>query len=333
MTKPFIVAELSANHGGSLHRALDIVKATADAGATAIKLQTYRPHEMVGDPDYIIPDGHWREQRLMDLYLDAATPWEWHRQLFDAAKELGIMAFSSPFSISAVEFLETLNCPMYKIASFEIVDLPLIKACARTGKPLIISTGMATKAEIAEAVCEARSHGCEDITLLKCTSAYPATVADANLATMVDMQRIFDVNAVGVSDHTPGIAVSVAAVALGARMVEKHLCLSRTVPTPDAHFSLEPDEFEELVNQCNQAHDAVGGIAYGPRESEKAQVALRRSLYFARSMKRGETVTVNDVRTARPALGLPPRELPLVVGQTVLKNVVSGEPVTWEAIS
>jgi pseudaminic acid synthase len=331
MTRPFIIAEMSANHNGSLDRALAIVKAAAEAGASAIKLQTYKPESMVADENYVISSGPWAGIKLIDLYRKGQTPYRWHQPIFDLANKLGIFAFSSPFDSDAVDFLETLGCPIYKIASFELVDLPLIRKAASTGKPMIMSMGMATYQEVEEAVQAARSAGCSDITLLKCTSGYPAPENECNLIMLPQILK-FGCR-IGISDHTTGIGVAVAAVTIGAMVLEKHLTLSRSDGGPDAEFSLEPDEFKQMVTECNRASDAVGHLHYGATTSEFPQLALRRSLYFARSLSAGEIITYADVRTARPALGLMPRELPNVVGKQVTADVSRGQAVTWEVMA
>ena len=319
-SNPFIIAELSANHNGSLDMALAIIEAAAKAKASAIKLQTFTPESMA--VEYSIKDGPWAGQNLIDLYKQAHTPREWHQELFAKARSLGIVPFSSPFDEASVDFLEKLNCPLYKIASFEIVDIPLIRYVASTKKPIFISTGMATLAEIDRAVEAAQ--GCE-ITLLKCTSAYPAPFSDANLATLADMGRFY--GRVGISDHTPGIGVAVAAVALGATVVEKHLTLSRSDGGPDSGFSMEPSEFAQLVTECNAAYQAIGTISYGPTESERPSLALRRSLYFSEDVQAGTVLTKKHFRTARPALGLPPMEIDNLIGRVLTKGFAKGAPV------
>lgn len=321
MTKPFIIAELSANHNGSLDRALAIIEAAANSGASAIKFQTYTPESMA--VDYSIKDGPWAGQNLIDLYRQAHTPREWHQELFAKARSLGIVPFSSPFDEASVDFLEKLDCPIYKIASFEIVDIPLIRYVASTKKPIFISTGMSTLAEIDRAIEAAQ--GCE-VTLLKCTSAYPASFSDANLVTLEHMRGYYGCD-VGISDHTPGIGVAVAAVAIGATVVEKHLTLSRSDGGPDSGFSMEPAEFAQLVTECNAAHQAIGTISYGPTESERPSLALRRSLYFSEDVKAGTVLTKKHLRTSRPALGLPPMEIDNLIGRVLTKGFAKGSPV------
>ena len=275
INRPFIVAEVSANHLGQLSRALDLVDAAASAGADAVKLQTFTPEQMA-EPGVIIEAGPWAGRSLLDLYREAHTPREWHAPIFHHARRLGLVVFSSAFHPDDVDFLEGLDCPIYKIASFEITDRNLIRYAARTNKPIIISTGMATREEIAFACDLARGAGCMDLTLLKCTSAYPADASDANLAAMAYMGDAFRAHAFGLSDHTPGIGVSVAATALGASVIEKHITLSRADGGPDAAFSMEPEEFRQLVVECRRAAAAIGEVRYGPTPSEAASVLLRR---------------------------------------------------------
>lgn len=327
-----IVAELSANHCGSFDRAVAIVDAAAKAGATHIKLQTYMPTQMVGPHDYVIPAGPWEGKKLIDLYRYSWTPWDWHPDLFYRAERMGLIPFSSPFSLEAVKLLEALDCSMYKIASFEILDLQLIEAVAKTGKPVVISTGMATHKEIAEAVTAARNAGCDDLTLLKCTSGYPSAAAEANVATMRDMRSRFGCKS-GISDHTLGIGVAVAAATFGADMIEKHITLSRKQPSPDAHFSMEPNEFAAMVSAVKDARDAIGVVKYGPTPVEESSLHLRRSLYFSLPMSQGDRIAAEHIRTARPALGLAPRELPKLIGRQVRRDIKAGEPVRWESIT
>ena len=332
MTRPFIVAELSASHGGMLERALQIVEAAASAGADAVKIQTW--DTMVLDDSYVIEAGPWAGRRLVDLYAEAKTPWVWHEPIFRRCKELGMIGFSTPFDRASLEFLEALHCPIYKVASFEITDLELIRAIAATGKPVIISTGMASAEEIQDA-CNAACDdgGCVDLTLLKCTSAYPATAEDAHLRTMEGLMTFPRATAFGLSDHTPGIGVAVAAAVLGAAVIEKHLTLRRSDGGPDAAFSMEPEEFRQLVTECRRAEAALGVRQYyGPRASEMAQYALRRSLYVAKDIKAGEPITKLNVRTARPGKGLPPRLLPELLGRAVVRDVSRETPLTMDLI-
>lgn len=331
MNTPFIVAEISANHLGSLERALKLIDAAKKAGADAVKFQCYSAQEMVANDGCLIQGGPWRGRGLADLYQEAQTPYHWFATMFAYARSISIEPFSSIFSASDISFLEDLRCPRYKIASFELVDLPLIRKVASVGKPMILSTGMSSLDEIEEAVFHAKQGGASDITLLKCTSAYPATAADANLATMRHLAETFD-RRVGLSDHTLGIAVPVAAAALGASMIEKHLTFRRVEGGPDAAFSLEPDEFGAMVKACREAAQAIGEVRYGPSEAETPQLALRRSLYFTEDLERGRMVRRDSVRTARPALGLAPKFLDQVVGSTLARYVKAGEPVTQEAL-
>lgn len=310
--KPFIIAEMSGNHNGSLERARLIVKAAAEAGADAIKLQTYTADTMTirsDKPDFLIgdKDSPWTGRTLYDLYEEAHTPWEWHKPLFDYAKELGILAFSTPFDATAVDFLETLDVPIYKIASFENTDLPLIRKVAGTGKPMIISAGTASLGEIEQAVRAAREAGAKDVVVLKCTSSYPAPPREANLLTMPYLAGLFGVS-VGLSDHTQGIGTSVAAIALGAVVIEKHVTLSRAEGGVDAAFSLEPPELAALVRECNQAYESLGNMRYAPSASEAASRAFRRSLYVVKAIAKGEAFTEANIRAIRPGFGLKPDE-------------------------
>lgn len=325
---PFIVAELSANHLGSLERALAIANAAAIAGADALKLQTWTPDSMA-------MGGAWKGKPLVDLYREAYLPWDWHADLFLRCKELGIECFSTPFDREAADFLESLGCPRFKIASFEIVDLPLIRYVAGKGKPMIISTGMATIEEIAEAVDAA---ACKDLTLLKCTSAYPADASEANLAAGQALAgftfgRIAHGTAWGLSDHTEGIGVAVAAVARGAVMIEKHLTLSRSDGGPDAAHSLEPNEFAHLVTECRRAAEALGEVTYGPTAAEAQSLTLRRSLWIVRDMEAGDILTPDNLRTARPAEGLAPKHLPELLGRRVGRSLKAGTPMGWECLA
>lgn len=320
MTTPYIVAEISCNHLGSIDRALALIDAASHAGADAVKFQCWKDGMMcLGD--YTIEGTAWAGDRMRDLYRDAWTPWEWFPKLFDYARRVGIDCFASVFDHESLAFLETLNCPRYKIASFEIVDLPLIEAVAKTGKPIVISTGMAGKAEIDAAfaaTCRVNKH--LDVTLLKCTSAYPATAAGANLGTMYELGKA------GISDHTLGLAVPVAATALGATMIEKHLTLKRSDGGPDAAFSSEPHEFRAMVDACREAALAIGEVRYGPTDAEKPSLQFRRSLYWANRLHPGEYVQRGDLRTARPALGAPPSDLSRFIGSRVRRAVDFGEP-------
>jgi pseudaminic acid synthase len=335
--KPFIIAEMSGNHNGSLERALALVDVAADSGAHALKLQTYTADTMtidLAEREFLITDKNslWSGATLYNLYKQAATPWEWHKPIFDRCKARGILGFSTPFDPSAVRFLESLEVPCYKIASFENVDLNLIRTVARTGKPLIISTGLANVAEIAEAVAAARDGGCTALMLLKCTSAYPATAASANLATIGHMRELFDCE-VGLSDHTMGIGVSIAAVALGASLIEKHITLSREDGGVDSKFSLEPHELAALVRESAAAAVASGVVSYGPTDAEKASLQFRRSLYIVEDVRKGELLTSENVRAIRPGLGLLPRYLDVILGRRAARDIARGTPVSWTTIA
>jgi N-acetylneuraminate synthase len=338
MHAPFVIAEVSGNHNQSLDRALAIVDAAADAGAHAIKLQTYTADTMTLDvdgPGFRIedPGSLWHGETLYQLYEKAHTPWDWHRPLFERARARGLVAFSTPFDETAVDFLEALGVPCYKIASFENTDHALIRRVASTGKPLIMSTGMATIAELDESVAVARAAGCRDLVLLKCTSAYPATAADANLATIPHMRDRFGCE-VGLSDHTMGVGVSVAAVALGAVVIEKHFTLSRAEGGVDAAFSLEPSELRSLVAETHAAWQSRGEVSYGPSSgSESGSVQFRRSLYFVRDLEPGESIDAMAVRAIRPGHGLAPKHLVEILGMTAARPVHRGSPVHWDDIT
>lgn len=334
--KPFIIAEMSGNHNQSLERALQLVEIAAAAGVDALKLQTYTPDTITLDVhtgEFFISDysNIWNGQSLYNLYKEAYTPWEWHKAIFDKAKELGILTFSSPFDETAVDFLETLNVPAYKIASFENVDIPLIRKVARTGKPIIISTGMASAAELDEAVSVARAEGNDQIILLKCTSTYPATPANSNLATIPHMRELFNVE-MGLSDHTMGVGVSVAAVALGATVIEKHFTTSRAEGGVDAAFSMEPHELKMLVEETERAWQSVGKVTYGPTEAEKKSMNDRRSLYIGEDMKAGEVLTAKNLRNVRPGMGLPTKYYDLVLGKSIKVDAKKGTPLSWELL-
>jgi N-acetylneuraminate synthase len=332
-----IVAEISGNHNGSLDRALEIVRAVAEAGAHAVKLQTYTADTItlnVDTPAFRLSDDHalWASRTLHDLYDEAHTPWEWHEPIFALAKELGLIAFSSPFDETAVEFLESLEAPMYKIASLEIVDLPLIQLVAQTGKPVVISTGTATIAEVAVAVDAARLAGCVDLTLLVCTSAYPASPDDANLRRMPALADIFGTK-VGFSDHTLGTGVSVAAVALGATLIEKHVTLRRKDGGVDSAFSLEPQELSRLVQDSDDAFRALGSSSAWSFAAESESLRLRPSLYVTQDVAAGELVSLNNVRSVRPSGGLPPVDIDRVVGRRFARMTPIGTPVSWGLFS
>jgi len=333
---PFVIAEMSGNHNGSLDRALAIVEAAASAGAHALKIQTYTPDTMTLDLDereFHIgdPNSLWAGTSLYALYAEACTPWEWHPAIFERARALGLEVFSSPFDASAVTYLETLDAPCYKIASFENTDLPLIRRVAATGKPVIISTGMATVAELDETVRAARAAGCRDLVLLKCTSTYPATPEHTNLLTIPHLRALFGCE-VGLSDHTMGVGVAVASVALGATVVEKHFTLARADGGVDSAFSLEPAELAALVTETGRAWQALGGVSYGPTAVERPSLQFRRSLYVVRPLKAGETLTADHVRAIRPGLGLPPKHLEQVLGRTAAVDIARGTPLAWELL-
>ena len=333
---PFVIAEMSGNHNQSLERALEIVEAAARAGAHAIKIQTYTPDTMTIDLDereFHIgdPGSLWAGESLYNLYKKAFTPWEWHASIFARAREVGIIPLSSPFDETAVAFLEELEAPCYKIASFENTDIPLIRCVAATGKPLIISTGMATTAELEESVQAARQAGCRDLILLKCTSTYPAQASNTNLSTIPDMRNRFGCE-VGVSDHTMGIGVSVAAVALGATVIEKHFTLSRAEGGVDSAFSMEPAEMSQLVMETKRAWQALGEASYGPNEAEKKSLQYRRSLYVVEDVKQGEKFTKDNVRAIRPGFGLPPKHLDATLGKMAVRDISRGTALAWEHI-
>ncbi len=331
-----IVAEMSGNHNKSLDRALEIVDAAAAAGADALKIQTYTPDTMtmdVAEREFLITDPHspWADTSLYKLYSDANTPWEWHEPIFARARERGLIAFSTPFDETAVDFLERLNVPCYKIASFELVDTGLLRKVAGTGKPVIMSTGMATLGEIDEAVRTLRAAGCTQAVLLKCTSAYPAPSEEMNLRTIPHLAEAFGVP-VGLSDHTLGIAVPVAAVALGACLIEKHLTLRRSDGGPDATFSLEPAEFKQMVDAVRVAEAALGRVNYEMTEKEAASRVFRRSLFVVNAVKAGEPFTSNNVRSIRPGTGMAPKYLDEVIGRRAASDIVAGTPLSRDLI-
>ena len=331
---PFVIAEMSGNHNHSLERALEIVQAVANSGAHALKIQTYTPDTMTLDLDerefhISNPNSLWAGKSLYKLYGEAYTPWEWHQPIFDRARELGIIAFSTPFDDSAIDFLEGLDVPCYKIASFENTDLPLIRRVAVTGKPMIISTGMASIAELDDTVRAAREAGCKDLILLKCTSTYPAVASNTNILTIPHMRELFDCE-VGLSDHTMGIGVSVASVALGATVIEKHFTLQRADGGVDSTFSMEPAEMTHLVEESERAWQALGKVSYGVTEAEKKSIVFRRSLYVVKDLKAGDILTNDNVKAIRPGLGLPTKYIDLVIGKIVKKNVARGTALSWE---
>lgn len=335
-TQPFIIAEMSGNHNQSLERALEIVDAAANAGAHGLKLQTYTADTMTLDikkGEFFIddPNSLWKGSSLYSLYQQAYTPWEWHKPIFDRCKERGMVGFSSPFDATAVDFLESLDVPCYKIASFENTDLPLIRKVASTGKPMIISTGMATIAELDEAVRAARAAGCQDLILLKCTSTYPASPTNANIMTIPHLRELFNVQ-VGLSDHTMGIGVAVASVALGATLIEKHFTLCRADGGVDSTFSMEPEELHQLVVESERAWQSLGQVNYGASDSEKASMVYRRSLYVVKALKAGETLNPENLRAIRPGYGLPPKYLDILLGKAVKQDIPKGTPVSWDLL-
>jgi N-acetylneuraminate synthase len=330
---PFVIAEMSGNHNQSLERALEIVEAAAKTGAHALKIQTYTPDTMTLDLDerefhISDPNSLWAGTSLYKLYCEAYTPWEWHKPIFDRARELGIIPFSTPFDNTAVDFLESLDMPCYKIASFENTDLPLIRRVAATGKPLIISTGMASIAELDDTVRAAREAGCKDLILLKCTSTYPATAVNTNILTIPHLRELFGCE-VGLSDHTMGVGVSVASVALGATVIEKHFTLSRADGGVDSTFSMEPTEMSQLVLETERAWQALGKVSYGATDAEKKSIQFRRSLYVVHDLKAGDVLTRENVRAIRPGLGLPTKYLEQVLGMKIKQDMKRGTALSW----
>lgn len=333
--KVFIIAEMSGNHNKSPERALAIVEAAAKSGVDALKIQTYTQDTMTIDCDnseFIIEDKNslWKGEKLYDLYKKASTPYEWHKPIFDKCKELGIIGFSTPFDLTSVDFLEDLNCPIYKIASFENGDIPLLKRVAQTKKPIIMSLGMIGLNEIIEAVDALKSNGCKDLTLLKCTSSYPASVENSNLLTILDLKKHFPDCKIGLSDHTLGIGAAVASVALGAEVIEKHFTLSRADGGVDSAFSMEPQEMKQLVEECNNAYKALGKTSYELSESEKKSLIFRRSLYVVKDIKAGETFTPENIRSIRPGYGLHPRYYEDILGKTANIDLKFGTPLKKE---
>lgn len=331
---PFIIAEMSGNHNQSLDHAYKIVDAAAEAGVSALKLQTYKPETITlnsDTKDFLIQDKSslWDSSKLYDLYKRAQTPWDWHEKIFNRAKAKGLIVFSSPFDETSVDFLETLNVPFYKIASFENNHLPLIKKVAETGKPIIMSTGMASLAEIDEAFRTAKENGCPEIVLLKCTSNYPSSPKNSNLATIPHMSQLFKCE-VGLSDHTLGIGVSIASIAMGASVIEKHLTLDRADGGVDSAFSLEPFEMKNLVEECNNAWLAKGRIFYGATPEEENSLKFRRSIYVSVNISKGEKVSDSNVRIVRPGFGIEPKFFNQIRGLSVVEDIKAGTPLKWE---
>lgn len=335
MTTPYIIAELSGNHNGDIQRAFELMNAAKDAGANAVKLQTYTADTITIDHNaegFILKGGLWDGYKLYDLYKQAHTPWEWHEKLFKKGEELGITVFSTPFDETAVDFLESLKTPIYKIASFEITHLPLIAYAARTKKPMIMSTGMASLEEIKEAVEMAFSNGCQDLTLLHCVSEYPAPIENCNLATMVDLRQQFPQCKVGLSDHTLGTTVSIAAVALGACVIEKHFTLSRQEGGVDSAFSLEPAELRHLCTAAKEAALAIGQVNYARSASEQKNTIFRRSIYVVKDIAAGEMFTTDNLKVIRPGFGLAPRHFYKVIGQKAAQDYKFGTPLTMDMV-
>ncbi|MFJ1340582.1 pseudaminic acid synthase [Pseudomonas caricapapayae] len=331
---PYIIAELSANHNGSIERAFETIKAAYDGGAHAIKIQTYTADTMTIDCDreeFMIRGGLWDGYKLYDLYKWAETPFEWHKAIFDYAEKLGITIFSTPFDETAVDLLESLNAPAYKIASFEATDLPLIRYVASKGKPMIMSTGMCSEEEIAEAVAAAREGGCKDLVLLHCISSYPAPMDQANLAQMAGLTERFN-TIPGLSDHTLGTTVSVAAVALGACVIEKHFTISRNDKGPDSEFSIEPEELQRLCKDSYDAWSAIGKRGFERQKAEEGNKQFRRSVYFVKNLKAGDIIKPTDIRRIRPGVGLAPKYFEQLIGKTVKVDVEFGTPASWSLI-
>jgi pseudaminic acid synthase len=332
---PFVIAELSANHNGSLDRALEIMTAASEAGADAVKLQTYTADSITIDhdgPGFTIAGGLWDGYTLHALYEQAHTPWEWHEALFARGRELGLIVFSSPFDASAVDFLEDLGAPAHKIASFELIDLPLIRKVAATGKPMIMSTGMANLADIDAAVTVARDSGAGDIALLHCTSGYPTPAEEADLRTIPHLADAFGL-VTGLSDHTPGVGAPVAAVALGAAIIEKHFTLDRADGGPDAAFSLEPAEFRMLCDSVKSGWKALGRVRYEKTATETGNAQFRRSLYIVADIAAGDVLTAENLRSIRPGFGLPPKYIDVLLGKRINRDIARGTPMSWDLIA
>jgi pseudaminic acid synthase len=331
---PYIIAEMSANHNGNINNAYRIIDMAKDCGADAVKIQTYRPDTITMDmntPEFMIEGGLWDGKNLYELYEWAQTPWEWHKPLFDYARKIGITIFSSPFDNSAVDLLEDINTPAYKIASFEAIDLPLIKYVAQTGKPMIISTGMADADEIQEAIEAAKEGGCIELAILHCVSSYPAPSKHYNLKTIIDIQERFGL-VTGLSDHTIDNTTAIASIALGASIIEKHVTLDRNAGGPDDSFSLESKELKELCSSARIAWESLGKVDYGIKSSEQGSVKFRRSLFFVKDIEAGDVITSNHVKSIRPGFGLPPKELNNFLGKVVKRNVTKGTPTDWSMV-
>jgi pseudaminic acid synthase len=334
--KPFIIAEMSGNHNQSLDRAIAIVKAAAKSGAHALKLQTYKPDTItlnINKNEFVINDKEslWNGKTLYNLYKEAYTPWEWHETIIKEANQLGMLCFSSPFDNTAVDFLEELNVPAYKIASFENVHIPLIRKVSSTGKPIIVSTGMASIADIDKIVKTLRESGCKDYLLLKCTSTYPASPKDSNILTIPHMRELFKCE-IGLSDHTMGLGTAIAAISHGATVIEKHFTLNRADGGVDSDFSMEPDEMSQLVVESERAWKSLGIISYGPTKKEKSSMIFRRSLYIAEDLLEGEILDEKNLRIVRPGYGLDPYYYDILIGQSIKKNVKKGTPMSWDLI-
>lgn len=332
---PYIIAEMSANHNGSMDKAVEIIKLAKSCGADAVKLQSYTPDTItldVNHGEFLIEDGPWKGQSLYELYKSAFMPWEWHKKLFEVANEIGITVFSSPFDTSAVDLLEELDAPAYKIASFEAIDIPLIRRVSATGKPVIISTGMANVEEIGEAVEAARSAGCDELSLLLCVSGYPASPKEYNLATLKDLEERFGV-VVGLSDHSMGVTTSVASVALGASIIEKHFIVSRSEGGVDSHFSIEPDELKTLCESSRAAWEAIGEVSYDKQPSELGNIKFRRSLYVVENIQEGQLLDERNVRSIRPGYGLKPKHIDQVIGKRANRILSKGTALSWDMFS
>ena len=334
--KPFIIAEVSGNHNGSLKKMLKIIDAIAETGADAIKLQTFKPETITLDcssKEFLIADknSRWNKLRLFDLYKKSQTPWSWHKQIFNKANKLGLCAFSAPFDFSAVDFLEKLNNPIYKIASFENNHLPLISYVASKKKPMIISTGMASFEEISKIVKLTKKNGCKNLTLLKCTSSYPAKLEESNILTIPEIKKKFKCN-VGLSDHTPGIGAAIAAISHGATVIEKHFTLNKNDKSIDSFFSLEPKEFKGLVRECNYAYESLGKIYFGPTKSERKSLIFRRSIYVTSNVKKNEKISKNNIRIVRPSKGLAPKLYYKILGKKFKKSLKKNTPLSLDLI-